>query len=290
MGKHGKLTKAQRSYSKYSSSDYLISSTENSNPAEDEGSQQNGESDQEHDAQITDVTSGRGPASGEEPLFNKHALYQRAVQKPKGDISYLQKFFLNYVGGRTPLHLREDFCGTALICAEWVRGDTRRTAVGLDLDEEALTWGLQHNVVKAGSDAYNRVHLFCGDVINPISKARPKQVDPKALSHASNGVVAQKDTPEKRHVDEPETLEEKGGAEIGQATALAKDIQAADVICAFNYSCCCLQKRSDLVRYFKEALKAISTEGGIFAMDLYGGASSECALKLRRRFDDFQYT
>lgn len=37
------------------------------------------------------------------------------VQSPKGDISYLQKFFLTYVGGRAPLHLQEDFCGTALL-------------------------------------------------------------------------------------------------------------------------------------------------------------------------------
>ena len=37
------------------------------------------------------------------------------MQSPKGDISYLTKFFLLYVGGRVPLHLREDFCGTALI-------------------------------------------------------------------------------------------------------------------------------------------------------------------------------
>lgn len=36
-------------------------------------------------------------------------------QSPKGDISYLQKFFLMYVGGRQPLHLQEDFCGTALL-------------------------------------------------------------------------------------------------------------------------------------------------------------------------------
>lgn len=37
------------------------------------------------------------------------------VQSPKGDISYLQKFFLMYVGGRQPLHFQEDFCGTALL-------------------------------------------------------------------------------------------------------------------------------------------------------------------------------
>ena len=37
------------------------------------------------------------------------------MQSPKGDISYMQKFFLMYVGGRMPLHLQEDFCGTALL-------------------------------------------------------------------------------------------------------------------------------------------------------------------------------
>ncbi|KAK6928994.1 Guanylate-binding protein, N-terminal, partial [Dillenia turbinata] len=29
--------------------------------------------------------------------------------------SYLQKFFLMYIGGRAPVHLQEDFCGTALL-------------------------------------------------------------------------------------------------------------------------------------------------------------------------------
>jgi hypothetical protein len=37
------------------------------------------------------------------------------MQSPKGDISYMQKFFLMYAGGRLPLHLQEDFCGTALL-------------------------------------------------------------------------------------------------------------------------------------------------------------------------------
>ncbi|MQM19256.1 hypothetical protein Taro_052257 [Colocasia esculenta] len=40
---------------------------------------------------------------------------ERGEESPRGDISYLQKFFLTYVGGRMPLHLQEDFCGTALL-------------------------------------------------------------------------------------------------------------------------------------------------------------------------------
>nr|GEV89622.1 ribonuclease H-like domain-containing protein [Tanacetum cinerariifolium] len=56
------------------------------------------------------------------------------TNSPKGDISYIQMFFLTYVGGRAPLHLQEDFCGTALLSTEWLRSDSRRTSVGLDFD------------------------------------------------------------------------------------------------------------------------------------------------------------
>ena len=62
---------------------------------------------------------------------------------------------------------------------------------------------------------------------------------------------------------------------------------SVDIVCAFNYSCCCLHKRSDLVSYFKHARDSLSNKGGIFAMDLYGGISSELPLKLRRRFSGF---
>ena len=45
-----------------------------------------------------------------------------------------------------PLELWEDCCGTALLAASWCRGDiVKRTAVGLDIDRDALTWGMQHN-------------------------------------------------------------------------------------------------------------------------------------------------
>lgn len=64
---------------------------------------------------------------------------------------------------------------------------------------------------------------------------------------------------------------------------------AANIVCAFNYSCCCLQSRSELVLYFKKAWNAISKKGGIFVMDLYGGTSSENALKLHRKYEDFMY-
>lgn len=104
------------------------------------------------------------PGPGEYGGLDRHALYESAVQSPKGDISYLLCFYRKYIGlqviklytmhlinscsfsgavlpvqilpmtGRrvmqVPVHLREDFCGTALISATWCRGDVRRSAVG----------------------------------------------------------------------------------------------------------------------------------------------------------------
>jgi len=50
-----------------------------------------------------------------------------------------------YLNMQVPLHLREDFSGTSLISATWCKSDVRRTAVGVDIDREALQWGWKHN-------------------------------------------------------------------------------------------------------------------------------------------------
>ncbi|KAL2620822.1 hypothetical protein R1flu_001027 [Riccia fluitans] len=266
--------KGHRSFSDYNASNYLISAdipeetTEIKEKRKEKRKNSNGAEDDER------LEGG----AGEPVVKDKHALYQRAVQSPKGDISYLQKFFLNYVGGRTPLHLREDFCGTALICTEWVRGDSRRTALGLDLDEEALRWGFQNNILKAGLDAVTRIHLFHGNVLNDISKSRKIIPDSNEVALVTEKLADQSVSDE---VEEEAKQKRDGGTQ---------ELPRADMICAFNYSCCCLQKRAELVRYFRQVLKSISEDGGIFAMDLYGGTSSECALKLRRRFETFSYT
>lgn len=274
--------KGQRSYSAYNASNYLIASPASASPStidNDAGAKQESELGEENGV-------------GAEAAFakDKHALYQRAVQSPKGDISYLQKFFLNYVGGRTPLHLREDFCGTALICTEWVRADSRRTAVGLDLDEEALRWGLQNNICKAGVDAYNRVHLFCGNVLDDISRASRILADESIVPELTRKLEEQSLHDENERVDLDGPSSNVEGPSDPGAFSAAQMLPGADMVCSFNYSCCCLQKRADLVKYFREALKTIHEDGGIFAMDLYGGTSSECALKLRRRFEKFSYT
>lgn len=68
---------------------------------------------------------------------SKYDLYEAAVQCPEFEVDFCDTAFRGEYG-RTALSLREDFCGTAAIAAEWVRSHERRTAAGVDLDPEPL--------------------------------------------------------------------------------------------------------------------------------------------------------
>jgi hypothetical protein len=154
---------------------------------------------------------------------------------------------------------------------EWLRNDSRRTAVGLDLDLESLNWCLDNNLSKVGSDAYSRLSLFHGNVLQPFEARHiyhPSEIDCiKDLSLDVNiGAQVQSDIP---------------------TTMREAKLPARDIVCAFNYSCCCLHSRKDLVAYFRYALNVLSRKGGIFVMDLYGGISSECKLRLQRKLSGF---
>ncbi len=83
---------------------------------------------------------------------DKHVLYQKAVQAPDLDCAFCERVFRREYA-RTALHLREDFCGTALISAEWLRRGAARTAEGFDIDFEPVAWGLAHNF---GVDRHGR--------------------------------------------------------------------------------------------------------------------------------------
>lgn len=94
---------------------------------------------------------------------DRHVLYQKSVQAPDFDVELLHKHFRRRVG-RKPLSLREDFCGTALLCGEWVASDDARTATGIDIDRSVLAWGKKHNLEPLGEEAYGRIRLIEGDV------------------------------------------------------------------------------------------------------------------------------
>ena len=90
------------------------------------------------------------------------ALYERSVQDCEITIEMLDNIYRSR-NSYSPLRLREDFCGTGRLCADWVRSDPDRTAEGLDLDHSTLSWGLTNNVTPLDGAA-NRVQLLERDV------------------------------------------------------------------------------------------------------------------------------
>lgn len=244
------------------------------------------DSNEEEEKEEVEEEVADDKTASKKDMPSKFLLYQQSVQSPKGDISYLQKFFLLYVGGRLPLHLQEDFCGTALLSTEWLRNDSRRTAVGVDLDLEALDWCIENNMDKVGADGYSRISLFHGNVLQPL--------EAKLVNFESQEII--NNIRSKDCKDDSESNELKSAVQVGSSTStddmyMKRNVQLVprDIVCAFNYSCCCLHKRAELVLYFKHVLGVLSKKGGIFVMDLYGGTSSESKLRLQRRFPNFTY-
>jgi SAM-dependent methyltransferase len=99
---------------------------------------------------------------------DKHILYQLSVQDPETEVKFITRVF-EKKNGRTPLSVREDFCGTALLCAEWVKSKTQRTALGIDLDPAVLAWGKKHNLAPI-QEPGNRITLLEQDVRKDVAQ------------------------------------------------------------------------------------------------------------------------
>jgi SAM-dependent methyltransferase len=93
---------------------------------------------------------------------DRFELYQRAVNSPDSDIDFVEKAYRHY-RDKEPTHFREDFCGTAAMCGEWLRRSEARTAEGVDLDPEPIEWGKTHNFVKV-PDGTERMAFHLADV------------------------------------------------------------------------------------------------------------------------------
>lgn len=96
---------------------------------------------------------------------DRHVLYQKSVQDAAAEIKFIERVFRDR--GRVPVALREDFCGTALLCARWVESSPERTATGIDLDRDTLDWGIENNLGPIG-EARKRVKLLQQDVCDRL--------------------------------------------------------------------------------------------------------------------------
>jgi SAM-dependent methyltransferase len=95
-------------------------------------------------------------------LRDKHELYEASVQSPEADIHFFDRVYREW-NGTLPRNLREDFCGTASVCAAWVRRRRDNLAVGIDLHLPTLEHGRLRHIAPLGVHA-KRVTLVEADV------------------------------------------------------------------------------------------------------------------------------
>jgi SAM-dependent methyltransferase len=96
---------------------------------------------------------------------DKYVLYQQAVQSADQDVLFLVDTYKT-LRGKAPRHFREDFCGTCLLSAEWVKLHKKNTTESYDIDPEPLSWGRENNLKPLGK-ASQRVQQFQEDARNP---------------------------------------------------------------------------------------------------------------------------
>ncbi|WP_295886464.1 trans-aconitate 2-methyltransferase [uncultured Thiohalocapsa sp.] len=103
------------------------------------------------------------PAPTHAGQADPHRLYERAVQCPEAEVDFLMERF-RLLRGRDARRLREDFCGTAAVCCEWVRRHPQHHALGLDLDPAVLAWAERHNRRALPAESQARMSLVQADV------------------------------------------------------------------------------------------------------------------------------
>jgi len=106
---------------------------------------------------------GRRPTMAE--LADRHELYEESVQNVEEECEFVATNF-EKLRGRPARSFREDFCGTASACCEWVRNGADRTAIGIDLDAEVLGWGLKNRVGRLSDEQKARVQLIEENVLS----------------------------------------------------------------------------------------------------------------------------
>ncbi|MGV6827512.1 MAG: class I SAM-dependent methyltransferase [bacterium] len=95
---------------------------------------------------------------------DRHQLYELSVQCAESEIDFVNATF-EQIRGRKAKSLREDFCGTAQVCCEWVSRRKSNVAIGVDLDHEVLQWGRDNNLTRLDKKQRARITLLERDVM-----------------------------------------------------------------------------------------------------------------------------
>lgn len=86
------------------------------------------------------------------------------MQRPSVIVGFIEELFEACFEGTAPQLLREDFCGTANLSAQWILESPTHAACAIDHDPEVIEWANERNRKPLGQDA-TRLQLICNDVL-----------------------------------------------------------------------------------------------------------------------------
>lgn len=95
---------------------------------------------------------------------DRHTLYELSVQCSESEIDFVDATFKS-IRKQSAKILREDFCGTANVCCDWVKRRKSNHAIGVDIDPEVLEWGQKNNLCKLTEAENSRIQLFNENVL-----------------------------------------------------------------------------------------------------------------------------
>lgn len=113
-------------------------------------------------------------------LADKHKLYEESVQMPDHEVAVFDQVYRDARQSK-PSVLGEDFCGTFAVSCQWVRSDSKRTAIAIDSCAQTLQWGRDHNLSQLSQDQQDRITVKAQDV----RQTTTPQVDVLAVQNFS---------------------------------------------------------------------------------------------------------
>jgi SAM-dependent methyltransferase len=95
---------------------------------------------------------------------DRHTLYEKSVQEPEAECDLIEQVWREQ-RDRACRSIREDFCGTAAVCIEWLRRRDDHTAIGVDLDEGVLAWSRKRIPRRLKPEQRERLNLIRDNVM-----------------------------------------------------------------------------------------------------------------------------
>lgn len=97
--------------------------------------------------------------------IDKYELYEESVQCSEAEVDFIDEQFME-LRGRPARSLREDFCGSAQVCREWIERNNKNLAIGVDIDKNVLDWGYRKHFSNLSQGKKSRVNLINSDVLS----------------------------------------------------------------------------------------------------------------------------